>query len=472
MQPLQVISKQEIEQIHQTTLRILSEVGIILDHSETRHILLEAGASIKNDRVIFPPKLVEKCLESCGGTVSIKGRNGKTVTIGDGTTHWHNLGGARDILDPVTGEARNSTVQDIRDSTRVLDAIENASTITPLYTPIDVPGEIMSLAMYRHALSNTIKPIHGPGVQTPYEVKISVEMAEVIGPASEYLSVGVSPVSPLHFPDDIAASIVEIARNNLSFGPLPCPTAGTTAPMSLAGALSQQNAEVLASVVIAQCTTPGLPIFYCGRLAMMEPKTGISVWGGVELGIASAATVQIGHYYGFPVNVYGLSTNALSHDLQNGSERAFNALMPALAGADELSGIGEMNAGIMSSLTQIVVDNEIVSSIKRIMRGFEVNQNSLALEVISSVMNGSGNFLTEKHTLNYMRAGEIYYTKLGERRTFAEWNRTGRKGMVERAHEEVERIIAQHEVTPLSNDQERELDKILLSAEKQLVNNK
>ena len=107
--------------------------------------------------------------------------------------------------------------------------------------------------------------------------------------------------------------------------PLPSPIAGATAPISLAGALAQQNAEVLGSVVLAQLVQPGLPIIYCGRLAMMEPRTGVSVWGGVELGVVSAATVQLGHRYGLPVNVYGFSTNAHTLEIQNGYERAFNA---------------------------------------------------------------------------------------------------------------------------------------------------
>jgi trimethylamine--corrinoid protein Co-methyltransferase len=138
--------------------------------------------------------------------------------------------------------------------------------------------------------------------------------------------------------------------------------------MFIAGALAQQNAEVLAALVLAQLVRPGLPMIYCGRLAMMEPRTGLSVWGGAELGLASAATVQLGHRYGLPVNVYGFSTNAHSHDVQDGFERGLNAILPALAGADELSGIGEMEAGVMGSYAQMVIDNELAGSVLRLRR--------------------------------------------------------------------------------------------------------
>lgn len=471
MNTWKVITDQEVEAIHHATLRILSEVGIVLDHPQTREKLFEAGAKEHGERVLLPPELVEYCLSQCGNTVSIRGRNNQGVIIGDGTLHWHNLGGARDVYEPVTGKARPATIQDVRDSTRLLDALDQATTITPFFTPLDVPGELMSLAMYRHALPFTTKPLHGPGVQTPQEVKFAVEMAQVIGPVEEVLSMGVSPVSPLTFPNDIAESMMEIAKHGISFGPLPCPTAGTTAPLSLAGALAQQNAEVLAAIVIVQLIKPGLPIFYCGRLAMMEPRTGGSIWGGVELGIASAATVQISHSYGLPVNVYGLSTNSHSFEIQNGFERTINSLLPALAGADELSGIGEMEAGVMGAYAQMVIDNDICSSVQRAIRGFAVDEDALGVEVIKSVMDGPGTFVAEKHTVDYLRAGEIMLSALGERRSFNEWDLAGREGMAERAQAEVERILAQHEVPPLAMNQEKELERIMRAAEYELVSN-
>jgi len=283
------------------------------------------------------------------------------------------------------------------------------------------------------------------------------------------LSLSVSPISPLFFPDDVAEAIVEIARQGIPFGPLPCPTAGATAPLSLAGALTQQNAETLASVVLAQLVHPGLPIIYCGRLAMLEPRTGLSVWGGVEMGLASAATVQIGHRYGLPVNVYGFSTNANVIDVQNGYERALNAAIPALAGADELSGIGEMAAGVCGSYAQMVLDNEVVASVHRLRRGFSVDEDSLAVEVIANVVTGSGNFLDQMHTVRYLRAGEMYVTHLATRQSWTEWEQAGRQGMAERAQAEAERLLAEHTVPPLTEDQERQLDEIMRQAEAELA---
>jgi trimethylamine--corrinoid protein Co-methyltransferase len=463
------LSPQEVESIHQATLRILGEVGVILNHAGGRKILSEAGASIQNERVLFPPELVEKCVSQCPKTVSVCGRDGTVRTLGDGNLYFHNLGGARDIFDYATGEKRYASIQNVRDAARLLDALENCHSITPFFTPCDVPGELMSLAMYRHTLPYTTKPVHGPGVQYPGEVKYVLEMAAVLGKPAEVLTLAVSPVSPLTIPDHEVEAIIEIARASIAFGPLPCPTAGTTAPLSIAGAIAQQNAEVLAPLVLAQLVHPGLPIFYCGRLAMMEPRTGISVWGGIELGLASAGTVQMGHRYGLPVNVYGFSTNAHTLDIQDGFERGINAAIPALVGADELSGIGEMEAGVSGSFAQMVADNEFASSVLRLRRGLTVNEEALAVEVIAAVMNGTHNFLGQKHTMKYLKSGEVLMTRLAERATWEQWEAGGKKNLAERAQAEVEKILREHQVEPLSDAQERELDRIMAAAERELV---
>ncbi len=468
MMKIELLSSGDVEAIHEATLRILSETGIVLSHPEGREILTGFGARVKADRVLLPTELVEGMLAQCVGQVRLRGRGGSVKTLGDGGLHWHNLGGARDIYDHRTKKRRGAVLQDVSDSTLLLDALEGATTITPFYTPQDVPGSVMSLAMYRHALGYTVKPLQGPGLQTAAEARFLIRMAEVVGSAQEVLSLGISPVSPLTFPDDAVGAILEVARAGVVLTPLPCPTAGTTAPLSIAGALAQQNAEVLATIVLAQAARPGLPIVYCGRLAMMEPRSGISVWGGVELGLASAGTVAIGHRYGLPVNVYGFSTNSHVPDLQNGFERSLNATIPALAGADELSGIGEMEAGVMGSHAQMVIDSEIAASVRRLKRGFLVDEDTLAVEVIAAAMEGSRNFLTQRHTMRTLRAGELLSTKLAERRTWESWEREGRENMAERAQAEAERILREHTVEPLLPEQERELDAILREAERAL----
>jgi len=202
---------------------------------------------------------------------------------------------------------------------------------------------------------------------------------------------------------------------------------------------------------------------------MMEPRTGLSVWGGVELGMASAGTVQVGHRYGLPVNVYGFSTNAHNLDAQNGFERGLNAIIPALAGSDELSGIGEMEAGVMGSFAQMVMDNEFAGSIVRIRKGFQADKDTLAVDVVAAVMASTHNYLGQKHTMKALKSGEVFLTKLAERGSWEGWVTSGRVGMVERAQADAERILREHLVPPLDPLQEHELDVIMAAAEKELV---
>jgi trimethylamine--corrinoid protein Co-methyltransferase len=467
MDRLNFLSQDEIKAIHNTTLRILSEIGFMWTHKPSLDILTDAGCTIKGNRVYFPPELVEDSIKKSGKRVAIKGRGGMTRTLGDGNLYFHNLGGARDVYDGKTHSRRPAEEQDVKDATRLLDALENCHNITPFFTPQNVPGELMSLFMYRHSIPYTMKPLQGPGIQYDFEVKHALEMAAVIDTQPSALTLSLSPVSPLTIPSHEAEAVVEMAKAGVAFATLPCPTAGATSPMTIAGSLAQQNAETLAIVVLAQIINPGLPIIYCGRLGMLEPRTGL-IWGGLELGLTSAATVQLGHHYGYSVNVYGFSTNAHTLDVQDGFERGLNAAIPALAGADELSGIGEMEAGVMGSYAQMVLDNELAGNIIRLKKGFEVNEDTLAFEGILKAMDGTRNFLGQKHTMKHLKT-ELNLTKLAERNTWEAWEKNERKGMAEHAADEAERILREHQVPPLEPQQEQELDRIMAAAEKDHV---
>src|SRR5574341_1181802 len=167
---LTALTESEVEAIHQATLRILSETGIVLVHRLGRELLCDAGASIAGENVLLPPELVESAIARCMRTVRLQSRTGAINVWGDGGLHWHNLGGARDIFDPHTGNRRRATLRDLCDSTRLLDALDQVTNITPMFTPQDVHGPSMSLAMYRHALPHTTKVLQGPGVHTAVEV--------------------------------------------------------------------------------------------------------------------------------------------------------------------------------------------------------------------------------------------------------------------------------------------------------------
>jgi trimethylamine--corrinoid protein Co-methyltransferase len=472
MDRLKFLSDEDIKAMHEATLQIMHEVGFIWNHKESREILMEAGCTLKNDRLCFPPELVLSSIAKADKRPVIRGRNGNANELGGGNLYFHNLGGARDIFDARTGTHRTASNQDAIDAIRVLDALPNCHTVTPFFTPPDIANEMMSLHMYRHTLSHTTKPVQGPGIQFGHEVKYAVEIAKVVGTPANELTLSLSPVSPLTMHDVAAAAIIEMAKAGVINSNLPAPTGGATSPMTMTGSIVQQSAETLAPLVLAQLINPGCGVIYCGRLGMLEPRTGL-IWGGVELGLSSAATVQLGHYYGFAVNVYGFSTNAHTLDAQNAFERGLNAAIPALAGADELSGIGEMEAGVMGSHAQMVLDNELAASVLRLRTGLSADTEHLAIEIIGNVMNGTRNYLGQKHTLKHIRAGEMALTKLAERNSWDTWEeKFERKQMADHAMDEADRILREHAVPPLEPHQEKELDRIFAAAEKETVKKK
>jgi trimethylamine--corrinoid protein Co-methyltransferase len=236
--------------------------------------------------------------------------------------------------------------------------------------------------------------------------------------------------------------------------------------MSFVGAVVQQNAELLASIVLVQLAAPGLPVIYHGRLSSMDPRSGLSIWGGPDVGIMSAATVQMGHYYHLPVNVYGFCTSAQPLNIQNGYERTINAMVPVMAGADEISGVGEMDGGVMSSLAQMVIDDEIMGSLRHIRRGTGVTEDSLALDVIKTVTEGSGNYLAEMHTVRYLRGGEIFRARLALREGWNAWQDAGSPDIVQIANERAEQLVSENNIPPLSAEQDSALLAIIEAAAK------
>lgn len=472
MEKLKFLSDDEIKAMHEATLHIMAEIGIIWTHKPSLDVLTGAGCTIKDNRVCFPPDLVMNSIATANKKPSIKGRNGQVNSFGSGNLYFHNLGGARDIFDAKTNTRRPATDQDAVDAIRVLDALSNCHTVTPFFTPPEISNEMMSLHMYRHTLPHTTKPVQGPGIQFAHEVKYAVEMANVVGTSANELALSLSPVSPLTMHDASAAAIMAMAEAGVIHSNLPAPTGGATSPMTMTGSIVQQSAETLAPLVLTQIINPGCGVIYCGRLGMLEPRTGL-IWGGVELGLSSAATVQLGHFYGFSVNVYGFSTNSHTIDAQNAFERGLNATIPALAGADELSGIGEMEAGVMGSHAQMVLDNELAASVIRLRTGLSADVEHLAVEIIGNVMNGTRNYLGQKHTLKHIRAGELALTKFAERNSWETWDeKLERKQMADYAIDAAEKILREHQVTPLEPQQEKELDAIMAAAEKETMKKK
>ena len=472
---LSILSDNEIEEIHRSSVLVLEKRGAVVGSSRALRLLEEAGAEIDPSKklVKIPSSLVEECLRKNSRDFTIYGRVRKNdLPIIDGRVYAHTVGGCLNVLDHSTGVMRSGTGRDVQDLMRLIDALENINQAAMLVFACDAPPEVRDIRTVSEMLRNTTKCCSC----TPFNVRnldYIVKLAAAVTGGAEKLKktplicCGISPTSPLELSEDTADQLMKAVAYGLPIVILPCPQAGATSPATLAGTLVQMNAEFLISHIIVQLANPGSPVFYGARPVALDMKTGISAFGAVEFGMMSAASVQLARRYDIPSDVYGLSTDAKTLDEQTAYEKALIGLMPSLAGANFLSGSGEVESGVTASPEQLVIDNEILHLIFRATRGVDVNPETLATELIEKIGPG-GHYLSEAHTRKHYLS-EHYSPKLSDRKTRPDWEKAGHKDLVLVAHEKVDTILREHSTEPLDRDVEKEFEMILSEADKELI---
>jgi len=473
---LKLLTDDQVDAIHEASLRILERTGVRFDSERAAERLLKAGAARHPERkkvLTFSRGMVEDAIKKIPPYGTYCARDPKNDMVFDGEhTYAHCLGGNPSMMDLETGEQRMSTLKDVETSTRLLDALENCHSISNFVVATDVPPQLLVVKTMEAMMKNTSKCLSGYALKIE-EVDILAKMWSCVAGGVEELrkrplfTVYGSPSSPLTYDEHVCDVMVRGAEYGVPVDLVPCPICGGTAPMSLAGGLAQQNAELLAGAMLVQTVDTKLPMQYSGRLSMLDQRSGNNIWGVPEMGLVSAATVQIAHRYNMVADVYGLTSDSHGWDLQIGIERAMTAVVPAMAGADNLSGIGGAwnNAG---SLEMMVIDNEILHDVFRSVRGIGVDEERLALDVIDKVGH-MGNFLAQMHTMKYLRQGELRLSPLYDKRTGERVRQEGVKTLRESAREVARKLLGEHQPLPLDRDAQAELDKVVHEASRSLL---
>jgi trimethylamine--corrinoid protein Co-methyltransferase len=271
--------------------------------------------------------------------------------------------------------------------------------------------------------------------------------------------------SPLKF----EGRYVEVALKLAKLG-YPCdvesmPLGGATAPVTFAGCLVTTNAEILSGVCTIQLAAPDTHTSVGYIMGNLDMKTGL--WGqGPEEGLLCAAAVEVARYYGFYVTVNGFNTASKMSGAQASYEKTMSTLLPVLAGADGVYGAGSLEGGMAASFEELVMDDEICKAVLKAVQGIEVNDETLAVDVIDKVGPG-GHFLAEKHTLKNFEE-TLFFSELTDRRSYDAWKKAGGKSMVKRAREKAEEILKEHWPKPLDKDVQKEISEIIERAEKEL----
>jgi trimethylamine---corrinoid protein Co-methyltransferase len=403
-----------IEAIHLASLELLERAGVRVESPTARELLLGGGCREgAGGRVIVPRAVVSQAVAAhCPAYVLSARGEGRSLDIdaAPGATFVHNMGGAADVSDGLTGVTRRATISDQGDFTRVMHQLVNQHSVCSLLQPQDVPGELEPLYSYLLVAFETDKYVGGPGISWSFQARHLREMAMALtgqsGAGARYpVDLAFSPVSPLLLGADVTDALIEtVRRGGVAVEILPCPAAATTAPAAIAAAVAQQNAEVLAGLVMVQTVGPGTPTYYGPRLSAVDPRTGSFRSGTPETGVASCAAVLLARRYGMACDCYGPSSDSRVADAQFGAEHALNAVLGMLARPRFLSGVGDVAAGASSSLEALVIDDDILGDVFYALSPRPYDDRALDVDAMVDAVLGGKGFLASRHTRRYLRS--------------------------------------------------------------------
>lgn len=448
------LSTRDMQRIHETALEVLATIGIADPTSEVQEMALRAGCTLDNDgRLLFPKSLIEDVLSGAAREVHMYARDPQhDIRLGGKGVHYATNGEAILMLDMETKDYRPSTLLDLYDSARLSDKLENIHRFgqTVVATEILDPFTCdMNIAFAM--MSATQKPF-GVSLMRAEDIAPVVSMFDmVLGAEGEFAkrpfcSIGCNPIiSPLRFAEESLKILVEATRHGSHGSVTTSGQAGSTAPTALAGAVVQSVAEMLAIVAVVNFVKPGHPVNFAAWPFVTDLRTGNFSGGSGEQALLSAACAQISNeFYRLPSSVGAGMTDSKLPDAQAGFEKGVTVALSALAGANCISEAAGMMGSLLGfSLEGLVIDNDMLGMIQRTVRGIEVTEETLSLEVIRDTILGDGHFLVHPQTLELMRS-EYVYPKILDRKSTRSWEQAGAPEIRARAAEEVRDILSTH----------------------------
>lgn len=463
----EVLSQQEIECIHAASMKVLAEVGIRVDHGRARRLFQEAGAEVDEETqaVRIPERLVWWAIEQAPSTFTLYGNDPNfQVEIGGEGTVFAALGTPTHILDPCTGQRREVTLADLHRHLRIIDGLDHIHNSQMDIWPADIPMTTIHTEAIMAWARLSRKPFgmgcYGflPTLDMMRMMAIAVGGKEELRARPRFFAI-CSVASPLQMIQMQAEGLLICAEYGQPLAMSPEALAGSTAPATLAGLLAQQNANILAHIVLAQIARPGTPVLYGTVSTITNMRLGTVALGGVETGLITAASAQLARYYGLPSRGVGATTESKLEDLQAGVERTATLLPAVLSGIHFITCGGTLDSTMLESHLLLVLDDELCGMALRLARGIEVSEETLALDVIRQV-GFSGHYLNQPHTARYFRR-EHFVPRLMVREGYDTWEKEGRKTVLDRARGRMEEILAAHRPRELDPAVERELEAYL-----------
>ncbi|UCD81244.1 MAG: trimethylamine methyltransferase family protein [Desulfobacterales bacterium] len=466
--PLEYLSEQQMRDIHSAALAILEDCGTIIHHEKAVQLLHKAGAIVKEDkRVFIPSGLIEWATRRAPSRVTVYDRNGRPSMFLEGRNVYYGTGSdCPNLLDSFTGERRQFLSKDVAGAVRLVDALPYIDFTMSMGLAPDIPSDRQYQYKYAIMVRNSTKPqvITAADKETLKDIidiaAAAVGGREALGCRPVFVLYD-EPTSPLVHIKEALEKLMFMAENKLPTNYSPGIMAGGTSPVTMAGAIAQANAEILAGLVIHQLVNPGAPFIFGAGMSPMDMQSMQPTYSAPEAMITQAGLCQIGRcLYDLPTWGFGGCSASKLVDAQAVNEAATYIMMSGWMGTNLVHDVGYLEFGLTYSFDLLVLCNEIIGQVRRMMEGIRVDEEHLAVDSIKRVGPG-GHFLGDEHTMRHFR--ENWQPDLTDRKTFDTWKSKGATSMEQRAKEKIKHILENHKPQPLPAEVDAEIDNILAS---------
>ena len=476
-QLLKVITDEEVTRIHEASLRILERVGVHFPNHAMLDRLEAVGCKIDRDRQVakMPADVIMTALKELPKDFSVTPPDdGPPLHIGDGDLKL-SMDTAPDVVELMKGRKRRGNLSDSLQGIWVSNALENVRLASGYCLPSELPQLAADVVLYQTLWTYSRKAV-ATWIYSARSADYILEMARVVAGSElalrqrNLLTYFVEPISPLRYAPHSLEIVLKLTEYACPIYLGPMVTTGGSGPVTLAGTLAMHNAEILQGLVMIYACNPAQPVIYSCHCHAMDMTRGIAAYGAPEQGLLAAAATQLARRYGLAVSGNVMLHDSNTADYMAGFEAAATATY-ALAAGWEMLGfmgfgtIGCIGSGVGHSLEQAIIQDEALSYLQRMIRSFDVNDETLALDVIERVGIG-GNFFAEEHTVRHLR-GELWANKgLFAPMGYQQWVDAGAKTITQRAHDRLEEILkANKDAGPvLPPDKVQELERIAQSA--------
>lgn len=464
---LEFLLSEDIRRIHETSLRVLENVGVAVNSQAVVRLLTDNGCTQSKDglRVLIPEPIVKSALAKAPKSILLASRDGKhDMRIPSDRLYATNGGEGVYIKDLVTGEMHTPTSDDVRKFFELSESLPETDFCWPMVGAQEAPAHLKGFIEMKIGFESTYKHIQSAAADIR-EAKNLIQLASILAGGPERLSkrpfwsAVQCPISPLTFEESLVEAQVELARGGIPVVSMSAAVAGMTSPVTIAGTIAQITAENLASLVITQTASKGAPWIFSSDSVPGDLKTGSIDYGALEANLMRTSAGQMGRFYGLPTMVAGLGIENTSLLLGRVREGVPMMIMSSLVPSDLGSGFGGLDQAAGASYEQLLVDAWIWDAAKEFVRSFSADDAAISFETIRDA-GLDGNFLGKRHTLGRFKQEFMAVTK-PEAVTFGRGDSEPRGTLVKRAKEEVIQMLALEREIAVTKDEADEMEKLL-----------